>query len=311
MRSALQDEIRELRTRYWSDRDPSGRAFAPLADAYRRAGELDEAAELIEEGVSRLPEYVPGHLVAARILRDRGDRTGAVAAYERVLELDPENLEALRGAARLREEAGRTGEALELWQRLLRAEPADLALTEHVREVKRRHFGLEGPDDAPVRNGGSGEADASGSADEPEEETKARDATDPGEDESEELYTRTMAELYARQGLPERALAVYRKLLAAEPDDAALRSRLEELERQMAEESQEAEAPSGTGADVGDEDPAPRPAGDAGGGRDVGDDAPREAGEVGGAARPPTPESTAGAYFRRMLAWPDVPEPEA
>lgn len=294
MRSALQDEIRELQTRYWSDRDPSGRAFAPLADAYRRAGELDEAAELVEEGVSRLPEYVPGHLVAARILRDRGDRTGAAAAYERVLELDPENLEALRGAARLREEAGRTGEALELWQRLLRAEPDDLALTEHVRDVKRRHFGLDGPEEASVRNGGSGEADAGG-----------------GDDESEELYTRTMAELYARQGLPERALAVYRKLVDAEPDDAELRSRLEELEREVAERSDEAEAPSGAESGLGDEAPAARSAGDVVGvERD--EDAPPESVGVGEAARPSAPgDRTAGAYFRRMLAWPDVPEPEA
>lgn len=44
------------------------------------------------------------------------------------------------------------------------------------------------------------------------------------------VLTETMAELYAQQGLPEQAAAVYRELLRERPDDERLRARLEALE---------------------------------------------------------------------------------
>ncbi|GMV05434.1 MAG: hypothetical protein AMXMBFR53_17130, partial [Gemmatimonadota bacterium] len=47
--------------------------------------------------------------------------------------------------------------------------------------------------------------------------------------DEEPMVTRTMAELYARQGLTERALHVFRQLLDASPDDAQLRARVAEL----------------------------------------------------------------------------------
>jgi hypothetical protein len=53
-------------------------------------------------------------------------------------------------------------------------------------------------------------------------------------DASAAFVTETMAELYLKQGHHELALDVYRKLVAARPDDAALRARLEELEKPSA-----------------------------------------------------------------------------
>ena len=45
-----------------------------------------------------------------------------------------------------------------------------------------------------------------------------------------EIYTQTLAELYASQGAVDNAIEVYRKLIAADPDDQALMRRLAELE---------------------------------------------------------------------------------
>jgi len=45
-----------------------------------------------------------------------------------------------------------------------------------------------------------------------------------------EIYTQTLAELYASQGAVDNAIGVYRKLIAADPDDQALIRRLAELE---------------------------------------------------------------------------------
>lgn len=268
MPASLEDEIRRLRDRFWSERDPDGRVFAPLADAHRRAGELDRAAELVEDGLSRLPEFAPGHLVSARILRDRGDAEAASAAYRRALELDPENVEALREAAAVAEGADRTARALELWHRLSRLEPEDPGLREHVRELKRRHFEVE-----PAEEAAGAEAETAAA------EVEVAGEGDAGGDGSEEVYTRTMAELYARQGLTERAAAVYRRLLEQSPDDEDLRARLEELERATAGAEAPADDEAAPAADAASAAPAD--------GEPAGDD-----------------EGSIASYFGSMLDWP-------
>ncbi len=112
--------------------------------------------------------------------------------------------------------------------------------------------------------------------------------------ESEPLVTRTIAELYARQGLTERALGVYRQLLQASPGDRELRSRVEELEGVAATPALE------PADDTGDLDHAWTTAG---GARQDEVETPFAwtASEEAGGVSPPEP--SARAYFDRMLAW--------
>lgn len=161
MAQSVEDEIRELRSLFRSERDPDGRVFAPLADAYRRAGDLDQADELLREGLAGRSDFVPGHVVSGWVRRDQGDVVGAALAFRAALALDPKNTEALAGLAELGE----------------RPRSETPVATEH-----------KGP------------------------------------------VTRTLAELYAGQGLYGHALGVYRRLLERDPDDAALRDRMSELQ---------------------------------------------------------------------------------
>jgi len=48
------------------------------------------------------------------------------------------------------------------------------------------------------------------------------------------VYTRTLAEIYARQGHAAEAAEIYRRLVKDHPDDPSLRERLYELERALA-----------------------------------------------------------------------------
>jgi tetratricopeptide (TPR) repeat protein len=166
---SIADEIRQLRALFWSDRDPEGRVFAPLADAYRRGGDLAQAVELLDEGLFRQADFAPGYVVSGWVRRDLGDDEAAALAFRTALTLDPENAEARQGLTTLArtapEEAGATTPAA----------PG----------------GPAAADDGPV--------------------------------------TRTMADLYARQGLHARALAIYRQLLERDPEDATLRTRIAEL----------------------------------------------------------------------------------
>lgn len=123
---AIEQEIRTLRTHFWSARDPEGRAFAPLADAYRRKGDLDEAIALVEDGLARLPEFSPGHLVAGRIFRARGDLEAARESLDHVLELDSENVLALLERSELARDTGDREGAMEGLRRLLDLDPDHL-----------------------------------------------------------------------------------------------------------------------------------------------------------------------------------------
>lgn len=122
MTEALQQEIRTLRSLLDSPRDPGGRVFAPLADAYRRAGRIPEALRLLNEGLAKHPDFATAHVVAARLYGEQGLGAEGALAARRALELDGENVQALRSLLRVLEESGET-EAEDVRGRLLSLEP--------------------------------------------------------------------------------------------------------------------------------------------------------------------------------------------
>lgn len=118
---AYTSEIEKLEARYREN--PKGRNFAPLADAYRKAGLIDNAIELCQTGLQLHPDYVSGHIVHGRCLVDKKDDTGAEAVFRKVLDLDPENILALKVLAEISERNEHFGAAAEWLNRLLLADP--------------------------------------------------------------------------------------------------------------------------------------------------------------------------------------------
>jgi tetratricopeptide (TPR) repeat protein len=118
---AYTSEIEKLEARYREN--PKGRNFAPLADAYRKAGLIDNAIELCQVGLQLHPDYVSGHIVHGRCLVDKKDDAGAESVFRRVLDLDPENILALKVLAEISERNERFDQAMEWLNRLLMADP--------------------------------------------------------------------------------------------------------------------------------------------------------------------------------------------
>jgi hypothetical protein len=58
---------------------------------------------------------------------------------------------------------------------------------------------------------------------------------DAARNDSGEIATSTLAEIYAQQGLIGRALSIYRRMLARAPEDAGIADRIRSLEVRMAE----------------------------------------------------------------------------
>lgn len=113
----MNSEIEKLERR-WKE-NPLGLTFAPLAEAYRKAGEGAKALELLEVGLAQHQNYVPAHIVRGRCYLDAQSSAQAEAAFRRVVELDPENAIALKGLADIAESEGRFSEAMGRLETLL------------------------------------------------------------------------------------------------------------------------------------------------------------------------------------------------
>lgn len=170
-------------------------AFVALADALRRADRHAEALQVLREGFRGFPDHGPARVVLARVHLDMGNRGLAEEVLEDVIRLAPENLAAVSTLARLRIDDGRFKDAAPLVARLRAAAPDDPAVAT---------FDL-----AP--RVASGRPRTSDPFDAP-----------------------ALADRWARLGRYDRALAMWRRLAAAAPDDPEARERVGELERAMA-----------------------------------------------------------------------------
>jgi len=131
---AYTSEIEKLEARYRDN--PKGRNFAPLADAYRKAGLIDNAVELCQTGLKLHPDYVSAYIVYARCLVDKKDDAGAHGVFTQVLDLDRENIIALRGLAELAERTGKYAEEVEWLSRLLNVDPMNGDAAEALARAK-------------------------------------------------------------------------------------------------------------------------------------------------------------------------------
>ena len=131
---AYTSEIEKLEARYREN--PKGRNFAPLADAYRKAGLIDNAIELCQAGLALHPDYVSGHIVHGRCLVDKKDDAGAEAVFRKVLDLDPENILALKVLAEVAERNNHYDHAIEWLNRLLLADPMNGEAAEGLSRVR-------------------------------------------------------------------------------------------------------------------------------------------------------------------------------
>lgn len=118
---AYTSEIEKLERRWLEN--PKGRNFAPLADAYRKAGEIDRAIDLCKSGLELHPDYVSAHIVYGRCLIDQKDDPAATEVFQKVLQLDPENILALRILAEIAERTGHYDQGAEWLARLISADP--------------------------------------------------------------------------------------------------------------------------------------------------------------------------------------------
>src|SRR5436305_6149072 len=95
--------IDELKKKF--DENPR-RYFAPLANEYRKAGDLEQAIFICQEYLPQQPGHMSGHIVYAQALFELNRHEEAKTVFETALGLDPENLIALRHLGDIARQSG-------------------------------------------------------------------------------------------------------------------------------------------------------------------------------------------------------------
>jgi hypothetical protein len=117
---ASSPKIDDLRKKF--EENPR-RYFAPLANEYRKAGEVEQAIAICREYLPQQPGHMSGHIVFGQALYEARQLDEAKTVFETALSLDPENLIALRHLGDIALMAGDTEGAKTWYKRVLDADP--------------------------------------------------------------------------------------------------------------------------------------------------------------------------------------------
>jgi tetratricopeptide (TPR) repeat protein len=120
--------------------DPSSRVFAPLAEAYRKVGLIDEAIEIAREGLKVHPSFVGGRVALARALFDKHLYEEVVEELQQIIRDVPDNLVAQRLLAESSLMLGRVADALGAYKMLLYFAPQDPEVVKIVQELEAQAY---------------------------------------------------------------------------------------------------------------------------------------------------------------------------
>ena len=126
-------EIEKLERR-WKE-NPKGTVFAPYAEVLRKHGDYPLAKEILRSGLELHPDHIPGNIVLGRCCLDLGEEGPAEAAFVHVLDLDSENVIALKALADITERQGRLMEAASWLGRLITVDPSNDEAREQLTRV--------------------------------------------------------------------------------------------------------------------------------------------------------------------------------
>jgi len=251
-------------------RDPDSLLFARLAEIYLKVGLVDDALHIARQGAERHPGYIAGQRVLAHACHAKGLEDECRAALERVTVALPEDGDAQKMLGRILAAKGNNEAAVKAFRTALEFNPDDVGGRVELESLERC-MAPEPAEEQPVAQepwrsdlpvADTMDADFAAFEDEagepeeiiedleileldesdlleldemeePEEEAEVEPPA-TGEPGYDPLSTVTLAELYAQQGFTDKALTVYRSILAHDPDNAGIRSRIALLEAGLA-----------------------------------------------------------------------------
>ncbi len=117
-------------------KDPKSQVFAPLTEAYRKMGLLEEAFRIAVRGVQFNPNFGGGRIALAKVFLDRDNAAGALEELEKAVDLSPDNILAhsLLGECYLK--SSRPKDALRSFKMVLFLAPTNEKAMKAVRKLE-------------------------------------------------------------------------------------------------------------------------------------------------------------------------------
>ncbi len=200
-------------------KDPSSTAFVPLAEAYRQIGLLDDALEAARLGTKMLPHFSPGFSTMGRILGQMGRIDEAMSAYAKALSIDRQSQSALVGLARLHLIRAERDMARKILQQAEEFHPDDVKISDMLIALDLPRPWAEIKQASQIQ--------------EPVPKVEAVPEV-PGEP----IPTATLAEIYVKQGLFDKAIKIYQDIISQSPDNDAARDRVTQLQEQLSDKAE-------------------------------------------------------------------------
>ncbi|MBI5141625.1 MAG: tetratricopeptide repeat protein [Nitrospirae bacterium] len=243
----MREEILRLKERV--EKSPSSVLFVALAEEYRKNGMFDEAVSVLENGLRQQPNYMSARVALGKIYLEKAMPDKALVEFECVVSAIPDNLFSRRKLAEIFLSKGDNESAREHFEAVLALNPADEDAAATLERLSSNPVPVETdmafpePDSEPL-SGSAFEPPAVAEYMEtesavpestaiPEEPELADAALESGfgfvEEIDSEINTESMADVYIGQGLYDKAMNVYERLLDSDKGNRALLQKMSDL----------------------------------------------------------------------------------
>jgi predicted regulator of Ras-like GTPase activity (Roadblock/LC7/MglB family) len=238
-------EVDELKKKL--TQNPDSLIFVPLADAYRKAGMLQEAIDVCAKGLEKHPTYMSARVVLGRIYDQKDMLDEAESELKKVEAADVDNImvHSMLGNVYLKRKM--YPQAVEQFQKVLSLNPEDTDTQEKLTEAlsaKQETAAEEKKQEPKAQPAAEVKAKP---APEPEKKKEEKPAEPKADSKSD--ISRLMEEAVAHTEKEEfdRAIEIYKNLHDKDPNNMIVDERLRELyglqDKQMAKLKQKTAVP--------------------------------------------------------------------
>ena len=120
--------------------NPKSRIFAPLAECYRKIGEIDEAIAICKEGIAENPDFVGGKVALARAYYDKKMYSAVREVLATIVQSTPDNLMAQKLYADASIPLGYLLDAVNAYKLLLYFNPYDQEAAAILQELETQNY---------------------------------------------------------------------------------------------------------------------------------------------------------------------------
>jgi tetratricopeptide (TPR) repeat protein len=132
-------------------KDPKSKLFVPLAEEYKKTGDLEMAVYVLIEGLKNNPGYVTARSILGRLLFEQGDLAGSQKELEEVVKVIPDNLLAQRKLGDICILQNNPVEAVRHYKSVLSLNPRDNEVASIISDIEAgRDVSLKIPQPKPL-----------------------------------------------------------------------------------------------------------------------------------------------------------------